>query len=198
MSLVVTSPRAILVSEEGRYLANEPIRLGKRQSCDDRPVIADPAPTLPCRKPLPIAKITKVDREHAAGAQRSGGCNEGDLDGAFIRQIAEHVAHRYDRVAVGERITRQDQLANRIRTGGHLPCQFEHRWGCVRGDNTVACIDEVTRERTAPTSQFEDEPISVTNGLQQCKDAGRTGIGVEAEAQVVHQGEIATVIRLGC
>jgi hypothetical protein len=60
----------------------------------------------------------------------------------------------------------------------------------------MACINEVTRERAASAAEFENEPGSLTHRLQQRKDAGGAGVGVEAEAQVVHHGEISAVVRL--
>jgi hypothetical protein len=114
---------------------------------------------------LPPAEVTEIDREDAPGTESSGGRHECAFDGRFIREIAQDVANRDDRVTVGERIIRQDQPANRLRTGGDVPRQLEHRRGCICGDDAVACLDEVTREQAAPATQLENKPLSVTNGL---------------------------------
>jgi hypothetical protein len=62
-------------------------------------------------------------------------------------------------------------------------------------NHPVACLDQVTRQRAAATTEFENETLSSANGFQHHEDAGRAGIGVEAVAEVVHECKIVPVVR---
>jgi hypothetical protein len=66
-----------------------------------------------------------------------------------------------------------------------------HRW---RGP--VAGFHEVTRQLSCAATQFEDGTSGLTDGLEKRAHTGSTNVGVEIEAQVVHEGQIFAIVRL--
>ena len=59
-------------------------------------------------------------------------------------------------------------------------------------------VDEVAREQPAPAPDLDDDTASRAHRLEQRQDAGRTVVGVEPETEVVHEGELAPAVRIGC
>src|SRR5439155_846506 len=58
----------------------------------------------------------------------------------------------------------------------------------------AAGVDELPRQQAVPASELEDETLAFPHGLEELEDPRRAGIGVEAEAPVVHEREIGAVV----
>ena len=102
------------------------------------------------------------------------------------------MADRDDRVALGQGVVGENELPY-VGAGRCLPGEREHRGRGVRGDDVVSRLDEVPGEEAAPAAELEDD--AAAHGLEERKDSGRAGVGMEAEAEVVHQREIVAVVR---
>jgi hypothetical protein len=61
----------------------------------------------------------------------------------------------------------------------------------------MASLDEVTRQRTAAAAELENQALPFANRLEQGEDARCASVGMEPVTAVVHEGEIAPVVRLG-
>ena len=60
----------------------------------------------------------------------------------------------------------------------------------------MAGIDEVAREQAAAAPHLEHQPVALADRCQQLEDPRRAEIGVEPEAEVVHERKIAPVVGL--
>src|SRR5262245_44006458 len=100
MPLVVTTPRAVLVTDEGGDLPDKPVGRWIREPGGDGPVITDVAwvgGVAPGSAPLVVAE---VDGKHAAGAQRFRDRGQRTPYGGFVTQIVQDVPNRDHRVRV--------------------------------------------------------------------------------------------------
>ncbi len=67
VSLVVTTPFAVVLSDERRDLTDEQIPSRNAESRDDRPIVADPPLTRRGPARLPPPQVAKIDREDPSG-----------------------------------------------------------------------------------------------------------------------------------
>ena len=102
MTLVVTSPRSVLVLHEDRHLTNEPIGRGNGTLGDDRPVIRNPRGGGGRTPRLPVGQVAEIDREQSAGTEGMGDRRESPLDRRGIRQVVQDVTDRDDRIGIRE------------------------------------------------------------------------------------------------
>ena len=96
-----------------------------------------------------------------------------------------------DRVALGNRVVREDELPN-LGVGNGLPSQSQHRGRGVGCDDAVAGLDEMPGEEPAPAAELDDE--TAAHGLEQRENPWRAGVGMEAEAEVMHQRQVVSVV----
>jgi hypothetical protein len=66
----------------------------------------------------------------------------------------------------------------------------------VGGEHAVSRVEQVTRHEPAATPELDHQPVSFANARQQREDARRTRVCVEAEAAMMNEREIASVIRI--
>src|SRR5207245_2823968 len=120
--------------------------------------------------------------------------DQGLLDGGRGREGVETVADGDDRVRLRQGILRENEPANVIGSSRIRARQLEHRPRGVGGEDAVPGVDELPRQQAAPASELEDETLAFPHGLEELEDPRRAGIGVEAEAPVVHEREIGAVV----
>jgi len=58
----------------------------------------------------------------------------------------------------------------------------------------VAGGDQLLGEQAAAASDLEDQTVTSPDRLEALEDPGRTGCGVEVEAEVVDEGEVWPVV----
>ena len=195
MALVASPPRSVVLTDERRHLPDEPVRGRDRELGDERPVVAEPA-HRPSVRPLPCPlEVAQVDREHAARPKRAPDRSQRALDRIEVRQVVEGMADTDDRVRLRHGIVRQRQPAD-VCARRRLAGQVEHRRRGVRRDDPVARVYEVLREEAAATADLEHEPIPLADWLQEAEDPRRAHVGVEAESEVVYEGEVSPVVRV--
>ena len=139
-------------------------------------------------------EIAQVDREQTAGADGPSDRDQGLIDGGSVREVVENVADGDDRVRLRQGILRENEPANVIGSSRIRARQLEHRPRGVGGEDAVPGVDELPRQQAAPASELEDETLAFPHGLEELEDPRRAGIGVEAEAPVVHEREIGAVV----
>src|SRR5262249_20693129 len=150
MPLFVTTPRAVLGTDEGGDLPDKPVGRWTREPGEDGPVITDVTYVggiAPGRGPFEVAE---VDGKHAAGAERFRDRGQRTPYGGLITQIVQDVPDRDDRVRVRERGVRGDDLADFFRISGNLACQLQHRRRCVSRHPTMSRVAEVAGAAAAP------------------------------------------------
>src|SRR5262249_3127361 len=157
MALVVPTPGAVVVAEEGGDLPDKPVVRWSREPGDDGPVITD----VTCVRGVPSGRapleVAEAHGQHAAGAERARDRDERAPPGAFVAQMVKEVADRDDRVRVRRRVVREDQPADVFRVGSDLACQIEHRRRRVSRHNAMSPVEEMPGEAAAPTADLHDQ-----------------------------------------
>jgi hypothetical protein len=106
------------------------------------------------------------------------------------------MADRNNRIGLRQWVVRQPQATKLLGARDSFACQLEHgRRGVCRHD-AVARFDEVARQRARAAAELEDETFPLANRLEQRHDARCASVGMEPVPEVVHEGEIAPVVRL--
>jgi hypothetical protein len=127
-----------------------------------------------------------------AGALRPGHGHQSPVDGRRIRQVADHVTDRDDRVDGRQRILRQDQLAYVHVRAERRPGQLDHGGRRVGRDDPVTGGQQVPGQRPGPAAELEHQP-ALHRG-QYVQQTGHAAVGVLAEAARVHQGQVVLVV----
>ena len=60
----------------------------------------------------------------------------------------------------------------------------------------MAGLDQVMGQQPAAATEFNDEPVALANGVEERQDARRAFVGVEAEPEMVDQGQVPSVIEV--
>ena len=144
------------------------------------------------RRRLAVAQVAEVEGEDTSWPQGVCGGGQRALDRGLVGEVAEDVADGDDRVALGKGVVGENELPY-FRAGRCLPGERQHRGRGVRSDDVVSRLDEMPGEEAAPAAELEDE--AAAHGLEEREDARAAGVGMEAEAEVVHQREIVAVVR---
>lgn len=58
----------------------------------------------------------------------------------------------------------------------------------------MATFEKVTRQVTAPASEFDHETIPVADRCEHAEDTGCARVRVESEPQVMHTGQIGSIV----
>ena len=59
----------------------------------------------------------------------------------------------------------------------------------------MAGILEMASQQPTTAAKLHNQPVPVTDGLEEPQDAGRHHVGVKSESQVVDQGEGLPIVR---
>jgi hypothetical protein len=96
------------------------------------------------------------------------------------------MTNSHDRVGWWDRVVGQYERTDLLGIAGDLPCQ---------GDHAMSGVDEVPGEQPTSATDLDDEAFPFAYGRKQLEDPRSAGIGVEAEAAVVHEREVPPVVR---
>jgi hypothetical protein len=100
-----------------------------------------------------------------------------------------------DGIILGDVIVGKDQLGELLGAGGGPLSECQHRRRRIGCDYPVARIDEMAGQQSAlpqPSSTTRPFRSRIGSSIQ---DARGDHVGVEAEAEMVHQGQILAVIQ---
>jgi hypothetical protein len=100
-----------------------------------------------------------------------------------------------DGVRLGEGIVGQPELSD-VSARSNLSGEVEHRRRGVRSDDPMAGLEEVPRQEAAAAAELENEVVVVSNRPEQLEDPRCTEVGMEAEPTVMHERQVAAVIRV--
>jgi len=192
MALMAAAPAAVAVGHECRGVPDEPVRGRSGELDDDGPVGAGPAHVPLTGADLAILQVADVDGEHPARPKRPGHGDQRPVDRRGVRQVADHVADRYDRVRGGQRVIGQRELAQVCLLTQLRPGLLQHRRRGVGGDDPVPGGQQVAGQRPGAAAELQDDPV--VHRRQEVQDTRGAVVGVAAVTPRVDQGEVVLVV----
>jgi hypothetical protein len=100
----------------------------------------------------------------------------------------------HDSIGLGQRIVGKDEHPYVLGARCVVLGQLDHRRGGIGGDDPVAGVDQMPGEQPAAAADLQDEAAPFAYRLEQGQDPRRAGVGVKAEAEVMHEGEVLLVV----
>jgi hypothetical protein len=140
-------------------------------------------------------EVADIEGEHATGAQRRCDRDKRAVEGALAGEVVERMSDRDDRVGLGQPLVCQREPANLSAITHDLARDLKHRRRRVGRDHAMAGGDQRFGQLTAAAAELQHQTVPGPHRRQPLDDTRSTRGSMDTKPEVVHQRQVASIVR---